>query len=183
MSSYRFSQLANRVIPLKSGPQISVSATVDPPAQIVYQEQASMIGRGVQSGLQSVGQISSRAISGIPTNAGKTPPPLEQFDPLNPGEWQLGAGGKLLPRLPEGTRVGKLVMGKYGLYDPKLRKRVEAYSAGLDAGKKSEAATPFDATLTNIAKALAFFCLGLGFYNAACITYGKEFIPLGKKQQ
>ena len=60
--------------------------------------------------------------------ARRIPPPLEQFDPLNPGEWQLGAGGKLLPRLPEGTRVGKLVMGKYGLYDPKLRKRVEAYS-------------------------------------------------------
>uniref|UniRef100_A0AC35FKI6 Uncharacterized protein n=1 Tax=Panagrolaimus sp. PS1159 TaxID=55785 RepID=A0AC35FKI6_9BILA len=57
MSSYRFSQLANRVIPLKSGPQVSVSAAVDPPAQIVYQEQASMIGRGVQSGLQNIGQI------------------------------------------------------------------------------------------------------------------------------
>jgi hypothetical protein len=40
----------------------------------------------------------------------------------------MGVGGKILPRLPEGTRVGKLVMGKYGLYCPKLRKQVEAYS-------------------------------------------------------
>uniref|UniRef100_A0A915NAA2 Uncharacterized protein n=1 Tax=Meloidogyne javanica TaxID=6303 RepID=A0A915NAA2_MELJA len=50
---------------------------------------------------------------------GKKPPTLEEFDPLNPGEWQIGVGGKLLPRLPEGTRCGELVMGKYGLYDPK----------------------------------------------------------------
>jgi len=28
----------------------------------------------------------------------------------------------MLPRLPEGTRCGELVMGKYGLYDPKVRK-------------------------------------------------------------
>lgn len=90
-----------------------------------------MIGRSLQTGAAHVGRVSSRAVSGIPTNAGKTPPTLEQFDPLNPGEWQLGAAGKILPRLPEGTRVGKLVMGKYGLYDPKLRKRVEAFSVSL----------------------------------------------------
>ncbi len=30
-------------------------------------------------------------------------------------------GGKLIPRLPEGTRVGKLVMGKYGLYNSVAR--------------------------------------------------------------
>lgn len=90
-----------------------------------------MLGRGLQTGAQHVSRVSSRAVSGIPTNAGKTPPTLEQFDPLNPGEWQLGAAGKILPRLPEGTRVGNLVMGKYGLYDPKLRKRVEAYSVSF----------------------------------------------------
>ncbi|KAK6057357.1 hypothetical protein COOONC_05126 [Cooperia oncophora] len=78
----------------------------------------------------------------------KTPPSLEEFDPLNPGEWQLGAGGKILPRLPEGTRVGKLVMGKYGLYDPQLRKRVEVYSKALLDGKKSEEAGPFDRAMT-----------------------------------
>lgn len=130
---------------------------------------------------------------GVPTNAGRTPPTIEQFDPLNPGEWQLGAAGKILPRLPEGTRVGKLVMGKYGLYDPKLRKRVEAYSvrtfpfelyvyilfqAGLDAGKKSEAATPFDAALTNVAKILSYFCLLLGFYNCFVLAYGKPIWPM-----
>jgi hypothetical protein len=40
---------------------------------------------------------------------------------------QLGAAGKILPRLKEGTRVGKLVMGKYGLYNPKLRRQAEEY--------------------------------------------------------
>uniref|UniRef100_A0A7E4ZU16 Chlorophyll a-b binding protein, chloroplastic n=1 Tax=Panagrellus redivivus TaxID=6233 RepID=A0A7E4ZU16_PANRE len=137
-----------------------------------------MLGRTIQQGAKHAGQISSRAVSGIPTNAGKTPPTLEQFDPLNPGEWQLGAAGKILPRLPEGTRVGKLVMGKYGLYDPKLRKRVEAYSGGLDAGKKSEAATPFDARLTNVAKALAYLSLFIGLYNAALLINGKPLWPL-----
>lgn len=44
-------------------------------------------------------------------SAGKTPPTIEEFDPLNPGEWQLGASGKILPRLPEGTRVGTTAVG------------------------------------------------------------------------
>ena len=37
----------------------------------------------------------------------------------------LQASGKILPRLPEGTRCGNLVMGKYGLYDPEQRKQQE----------------------------------------------------------
>ncbi|VDO63165.1 unnamed protein product [Heligmosomoides polygyrus] len=75
--------------------------------------------------------------SAMPTHAGKTPPSLEEFDPLNPGELQLGASGKILPRLP-GAKVGKLVMDQYGLYDPHLRKRVEVYSKALLEGKNSE---------------------------------------------
>lgn len=72
----------------------------------------------------------TRNVSAIPRPT--TPKPtLEEFDPLNPGGWQLGAGGKILPRLPEGTRCGKLVMGKYGLYSPKLRRQVEEYSVSL----------------------------------------------------
>ncbi|KJH50639.1 ubiquitin--protein ligase [Dictyocaulus viviparus] len=101
----------------------------------------------------------------IPTNAGKVPPTLEEFDPLNPGEWQLGAGGKILPRLPEGTKVGKLVMGKYGLYCPKLRKRVETYSRGLDEGRKSEDAGPFDRACTRIVKVLVLRIINPGFWS------------------
>ncbi|CAJ0590537.1 unnamed protein product [Cylicocyclus nassatus] len=113
----------------------------------------------------------------IPTHAGKTPPTLEEFDPLNPGEWQLGAAGKILPRLPEGTRVGKLVMGKYGLYDPKLRKRVDAYAKALLDGKKSEEAAPFDRALTRVVKALGLACFILGIYNLVVLTYGKPLPP------
>uniref|UniRef100_A0AC34R540 Uncharacterized protein n=1 Tax=Panagrolaimus sp. JU765 TaxID=591449 RepID=A0AC34R540_9BILA len=171
--THRFSQLANRVVPtLTLNPQVSVSSEVPTSPQIIYDP--SMLRQGATHAVK----VSSRAVSGIPTNAGKTPPTLEQFDPLNPGEWQLGSAGKILPRLPEGTRVGKLVMGKYGLYDPKLRKRVDAYATGLLEGKKSEAATPFDAKLTNVAKVLAFFCLFLGFYNSASLIYGKPLWPL-----
>ena len=94
-----------------------------------------MLSRSVAQGARHATQTSARAVSGIPTNAGKTPPKLEDFDPLNPGEWQLGAAGKILPRLPEGTRCGKLVMGKYGLYSPELRKRVEAYSVSVQVHK------------------------------------------------
>lgn len=72
--------------------------------------------------------MQSRTITGVPKNIGERPPTLEEFDPLNPGKWQIGVGGKILPRLPEGTRVGKLVMGKYGLYSPASRKSAEAYS-------------------------------------------------------
>lgn len=73
---------------------------------------------------------STRTVATIPKPTTKKPT-LEEFDPLNPGGWQLGAGGKILPRLPEGTRCGKLVMGKYGLYDPKLRRQVEEFSASF----------------------------------------------------
>ncbi|GMR59285.1 hypothetical protein PMAYCL1PPCAC_29480 [Pristionchus mayeri] len=113
----------------------------------------------------------------IPTNAGKTPPTLEEFDPLNPGEWQLGAAGKILPRLPEGTKVGKLVMGKYGLYDPVLKKRVDTYSKALLDGKKSEEAGPFDRGVTTIAKVLGTCCFILGLYNLATLVNGKPLPP------
>ncbi|XGW07195.1 hypothetical protein V3C99_017033, partial [Haemonchus contortus] len=115
--------------------------------------------------------------SQIPTHAGKTPPTLEEFDPLNPGEWQLGAAGKILPRLPEGTRVGKLVMGKYGLYDPVLRKRVETYSKALLDGKKSEEAGPFDRAVSKMVKFLGTICFIMGIYNLFTLAYGKLLPP------
>ncbi|GMT11228.1 hypothetical protein PFISCL1PPCAC_2525 [Pristionchus fissidentatus] len=113
----------------------------------------------------------------IPTNAGKTPPTLEEFDPLNPGEWQLGAAGKILPRLPEGTKVGKLVMGKYGLYDPVLKKRVDTYSKALLDGKKSEEAGPFDRGVTMMVKVLGTACFIIGLYNLATLINGKPLPP------
>ncbi|CAI4223651.1 unnamed protein product [Auanema sp. JU1783] len=122
-------------------------------------------------------QLRCASFQAIPTNAGKVPPTVEQFDPLNPGEWQLGAGGKILPRLPEGTRVGKLVMGKYGLYDPVLRKRVETYSQALLDGKKSEEAGPYDRGVSTIVKILGTSCFVIGLYNLVTLAYGKPLPP------
>ncbi|VDN52097.1 unnamed protein product [Dracunculus medinensis] len=125
----------------------------------------------------NVRSASVPGVSQIPTNAGKTPPSLEEFDPLNPGEWQLGAGGKILPRLPIGTRCGKLVMGQYGLYDPVLRKKVEAFQRGLDAGLSSENARPFDRRLTLIVKAMSFVCIIISIWNFAVLIVGKPLPP------
>ncbi|CAJ0582772.1 unnamed protein product, partial [Mesorhabditis spiculigera] len=124
-------------------------------------------------------RVSARAASfqAVPTNAGRTPPKLEDFDPLNPGEWQLGAGGKILPRLPEGTRCGNLVMGKYGLYDPVLKKRVDTYAKALLDGAKSEDAGPFDRGLTKAVKILSAACLAIGVYNIATLVNGKPLPP------
>jgi hypothetical protein len=87
---------------------------------------------------KTTGSTASYIQGAVHPVTGKKPPTLEEYDPLNPGEWQIGVcfllsielirkyfqvGGKMLPRLPEGTRVGKLVMGKYGLYAPNIRKR------------------------------------------------------------
>uniref|UniRef100_A0A915B7F8 Uncharacterized protein n=1 Tax=Parascaris univalens TaxID=6257 RepID=A0A915B7F8_PARUN len=110
-------------------------------------------------------------------NADRAPPTLEEFDPLNPGDWQLGASGKILPRLPEGTKCGKLVMGKYGLYDPKLRQQVELYSQALLDGAKSEEARPFDRRLAMIAKMFAISSLIIGFWNLFVLFHGKLIWP------
>lgn len=37
----------------------------------------------------SISRLSVRNV-GVVSTTGKTPPTLDQFDPLNPGEWQLG---------------------------------------------------------------------------------------------
>ncbi|VDP58833.1 unnamed protein product [Heligmosomoides polygyrus] len=89
----------------------------------------------------------------------------------------MGAGGKILPRLPVGAKVGKLVMGQYGLYDPHLRKRVEVYSKALLEGKKSEEAGPFDRALTRMVKLFGFTCLFIGIFNLFTLAYGKLLPP------
>ncbi|CAL2040864.1 unnamed protein product [Caenorhabditis brenneri] len=110
-----------------------------------------------------VARFSMRTASfqAVPTNAGKTPPTLEQFDPLNPGEWQLGAGGKILPRLPEGTK-----------------KRVDTYANALLEGKKSEEAGPFDVAVSKIAKVLSYICFVIAIYNLVSLVVGKPLPPL-----
>ncbi|KAI3413721.1 hypothetical protein GPALN_011204 [Globodera pallida] len=110
--------------------------------------------------------------------SGKKPPTLDDFDPLNPGEWQLGAFGKILPRLPEGTRCGKLVMGKYGLYSPKMRAIQEECLPKHEAGVPSEMITP---TLSRIRAFLVFSVVVSVFltaHNFAMLIWGTKEKPL-----
>lgn len=50
--------------------------------------------------------------------------------------------------------------------------------AGLDAGLKSENATPYDARLALIAKILAYIAFIMGLHNLAMITYGDVLWPM-----
>ncbi|KAI6213665.1 hypothetical protein M3Y94_00177400 [Aphelenchoides besseyi] len=174
MSTLKFNRIANLIV--STGeliPQNStLSASIPSVSPIIYEKDIGMLGRAVSR----TAQQSVRRVSAVATPPGKKPT-LEEFDPLNPGGWQLGAAGKILPRLPEGTRCGKLVMGKYGLYDPKLRKRVEAFQAGLDAGKKSEEATPRDARMALIGKILAHMAFLVGMWNLTVLTLGRPLWP------
>uniref|UniRef100_A0A914HDJ1 Uncharacterized protein n=1 Tax=Globodera rostochiensis TaxID=31243 RepID=A0A914HDJ1_GLORO len=110
--------------------------------------------------------------------SGKKPPTLDEFDPLNPGEWQLGAFGKILPRLPEGTRCGKLVMGKYGLYSPKIRAIQEDCYPKHEAGVSTEVMTP---TLRRMRDFLLFsvvLSVFLSAHNFAMLIWGTKEKPL-----
>ncbi|TKR69107.1 hypothetical protein L596_021304 [Steinernema carpocapsae] len=133
-----------------------------------------MLGRVIP---RTIGSIRKASASAIPTNAGEMPPTLEQFDPLNPGKWQLGAAGKILPRLPVGTKCGKLVMGKYGLYDPKLQKQVDLYSKALLDGAKSENARPVDRAMAVFAKFLATVSFIIAIWNLVVLVHGKPLPP------
>ncbi|CAD5225309.1 unnamed protein product [Bursaphelenchus okinawaensis] len=171
MSFFKLNKLANNVVSTASSiPSFAPSAQASP---IVYEHDVSGMQR---VNVKTAVTQGARYVSTIPKPT--TPKPsLEEFDPLNPGGWQLGAGGKILPRLPEGTRCGKLVMGKYGLYDPKLRRQVEEFSAGLDAGRKSEEASPVHAKHAKISFILSHICFLLGIWNLASLVYGKPLWP------
>ncbi|KAI1722902.1 KASH (Klarsicht/ANC-1/Syne Homology) Domain Protein [Ditylenchus destructor] len=116
-----------------------------------------MIGASFNRGLLATKTLGSksifRCVSAHPVT-GKKPPTLEEFDPLNPGDWQIGVGGKILPRLPIGTKCGKLVMGKYGLRNPAYDEYLDAHQKGLDSPDNlygSEDATPWDRRHRDIA--------------------------------
>ncbi|KAK0411186.1 hypothetical protein QR680_005534 [Steinernema hermaphroditum] len=177
MAQFRFSQLANRVIPSAAHKisEAGLTSVVRPVQPILLEKDVPdmLLARAVPRTLGSI----RTAVSAVPTNAGKVPPTLEEFDPLNPGEWQLGAAGKILPRLPEGTKCGKLVMGKYGLYDPKLKKRVDAYSKALLDGAKSENACQVDRNMTYVAKFLAYMSFVIALWNLIVLVLGKPLWP------
>uniref|UniRef100_A0A914C1N0 Uncharacterized protein n=1 Tax=Acrobeloides nanus TaxID=290746 RepID=A0A914C1N0_9BILA len=119
---------------------------------------------------------SIRNASAVP-KVGLNPPPLEQWDPLNPGEWQLGAGGKLVPRLPEGTRVGDLVMGKYGLYNPAARKLAQSFGGAIKGAKQPEIVAPQLRHFRPIVHALTAVCLVIFVWNSVSLVNGKLIWP------
>uniref|UniRef100_A0AC35TVZ9 SCP domain-containing protein n=1 Tax=Rhabditophanes sp. KR3021 TaxID=114890 RepID=A0AC35TVZ9_9BILA len=171
MSSTKFSQMANKVV-ATAGLELSAQKAAAAASTVLYEKDIDTMAARMIPRLNV-----TRTITGVPKNAGEVAPTLDQFDPLNPGNWQVGAAGKILPRLPEGTKCGNLVMGKYGLYSPSLRKRVEAYSNALDHGSKSENCAPFDRGLSVTAKALAYACAVIALWNAATLIYGKPLPP------
>jgi len=109
---------------------------------------------------------------------GEKPPALEEFDPLNPGNWQIGVGDKILPRLPEGTRCGKLVMGKYGLYDPKSKKLAEYMQRCHAAGIGTEDCFVVVRQIRYFLSFLLVFVITpISFFSVYCMIHQKLYWP------
>uniref|UniRef100_A0A915EFK6 Uncharacterized protein n=1 Tax=Ditylenchus dipsaci TaxID=166011 RepID=A0A915EFK6_9BILA len=108
-----------------------------------------------------INKIISRNVSAV-RGTGKKPPPMEQFDPLNPGEWQLGAQAKILPRLPEDTVVGNLTMGKFGLYPKKVIDNAMEHAEAAHHADSSSEARPTDAIKTKIGDIIGYALLVVG---------------------
>uniref|UniRef100_A0A0N5ACJ3 Transmembrane protein n=1 Tax=Syphacia muris TaxID=451379 RepID=A0A0N5ACJ3_9BILA len=140
-------------------------------------------------------KISARSFSiqrsVLPTKApsadGKKPPTVEEFNYLDPKGWQIGVGlksifvgGKLLPRLPEGTKVGNLVMGKYGLYHPERRRQSELFREAISRGEKAHTARPIDRFLFYIVCTLAVISALTSIFSVASLIKGGPLWPFDK---
>ncbi|KAI6189832.1 hypothetical protein M3Y97_00051300 [Aphelenchoides bicaudatus] len=115
---------------------------------------------------------SSRCISSIPTPTTKKPT-LEEFDPLNPGEWVE----KFFLVYRKELVLANWLWASMDSIIPKQRRLAQEYSDGLDAGRKSEAATPVHARWTFIAKILAHVCFLIGCWNITVLTIGRPLWP------
>ncbi|KAL3985966.1 hypothetical protein ACH3XW_40825 [Acanthocheilonema viteae] len=171
MVRFRFSALANRLLPVsESAVPTGLSQAVSAPSKILHECDVAnvkwSVGLGGQES-QQVGSVhTSTKASAVPDVTvgggttgggvvGKKPPPVLEWNPLVHTEWQLGVGGRLLPKLPEGTKVGKLVMGKYGLYKPGLHEITQQFFINTELkGMAPENALPLSALLTKIGKIL-----------------------------
>ncbi|VDN07994.1 unnamed protein product [Thelazia callipaeda] len=172
MVRYRFSAFVNRLFPASESsiPLGGLSPKIDAPSKVLRESDVADVkwttGLGEHTS-QPVGSLhTSPKASAIPEIVGgrgssggiidKKPPPVREWNPLVHTEWQLGVGARLLPKLPEGTKVGKLVMGKYGLYKPGLYDVVQQFFINTELkGMAPEEALPLSSLLTKIAKILA----------------------------
>ncbi|KAL3124036.1 hypothetical protein niasHT_005628 [Heterodera trifolii] len=104
--------------------------------------------------------------------------PFNKRRRLNPGEWQLGAYGKILPRLPEGTRCGGLVMGKYGLYNPQVRALQEECYPKMLAGVPTERINRNQEITFQMCKWMVIVSVFISAHNFAMMLYGTKEKPL-----
>lgn len=173
MVRHCFSAIANRLLPSPESavPQGGLSSRVTTPSKILRESDIPNVQWSVGLGSHSEhgGSIhtcpKASAVPEVITSTvagggggivGKKPPPLLEWNPMVHTEWQLGVGARLLPKLPEGTRVGKLVMGKYGLYKPGLYESAQQFFINTELkGMAPEEALPSFALLTKIAKILS----------------------------
>ncbi|EFO26992.1 hypothetical protein LOAG_01488 [Loa loa] len=172
MVRFRFSALANRLLPVPESalPEVGLSQQISVPNKILRECDVADVKWSVGLSGQDCQQLGSLhtstkastvpelTVGGGPVGggiAGKKPPPVLEWNPLVHTEWQLGVGGRLLPKLPEGTRVGKLVMGKYGLYKPGLHEIAQQFFINTELkGMAPENALPLSALLSKIGKIL-----------------------------
>jgi len=171
MVYYRFSSASNRLIPAAQSfalsPQgLSVAGPNTNP--IIYEAGTKMFNSAMRVARVGASRMASSA-------AGEAPP--AHFDPLNPGKWMVGAGGKLMPRLPEGTKVGPLVMGKYGLYHPKIKAKVDELEAAESHGARMERATAGHRTLSSALYVVTGACLVLALWNLTSALFDKPLPP------
>lgn len=71
-------------------------------------------------------------------------------------------GGKLIPKLPKGTRVGRFVMGDHGLYDPKIRAKKQKWWSASQAG-----VAPYNVS----SSPMFFYLLGIMGESLACLLW------------
>uniref|UniRef100_A0A0R3RRF9 Chlorophyll a-b binding protein, chloroplastic n=1 Tax=Elaeophora elaphi TaxID=1147741 RepID=A0A0R3RRF9_9BILA len=172
MVRFRFSSFANRLLPVPESAlrEIGLSQAVSVPSKILRECDVPNVKWSVGISGQECQQVGSlhtstkaSAIPEVPVGGGATnngivgkkPPPVLEWNPLVHTEWQLGVGGRLLPKLPEGTKVGKLVMGKYGLYKPGVHNIAQQFFINTELkGMAPENALPLFALLTKIGKIL-----------------------------
>ncbi|VDO28835.1 Uncharacterized protein BM_BM7008 [Brugia malayi] len=177
MVRFRFSPFANRLLPVSETalPEVGLSQGVSVPSKILRECDVANVKWSIGLSSQECQQVGSLhtsikasvvpeiTVGGGATGSGisgKKPPPVLEWNPLVHTEWQLGVGGRLLPKLPEGTKVGKLVMGKYGLYKPGLHEISQQFFINTELkGMAPENALPLSALLSKIAKILAIIPL------------------------
>uniref|UniRef100_A0A8R1TYN4 Uncharacterized protein n=2 Tax=Onchocerca TaxID=6281 RepID=A0A8R1TYN4_ONCVO len=172
MVHFRFSAFANRLLPVAESavPEVGLSQAISTPTKIVRECDVANVKWSVglsEQECQQVGSLhTSTKASAVPEKivsggaaggeiSGKKPPPVLEWNPMVHTEWQLGVGARLLPKLPEGTKVGKLVMGKYGLYRPGLHEISQQFFINTELkGMAPENALPLSALLAKIGKIL-----------------------------